>query len=578
MEKRTSSPGSSVMRRSIGRNSLTNGNKLLFPSSPVVTLREQASENYTPPPPPPPPQTSNSNNNSVEKDRPSLLPARSSRRSPSNTQDASPTRSTIDVEDYLALTKDKIDLEAELTRKEMRIAFLENLVQRYQETAEEDPSNGEESRRPMQLMRDLDQKGREIEALSNDLSAVQERNSQLEKAKESLERKLAVDRKAERDQGNHQLLQMLASKEKAVHELMDEVKQLKETNSSLQHGEEYDEVEEEVSRNKVMHMLLGKEKLIGELSHDLQMQLEKNVQLVRAMDALKSDYTQLESELFKARDEAIAMESRTTFSSCSIHQHPSVASEYELLDSIIGDLTFGGEGEGMIAKSLSLDSHSPFENLSSGVTSTQSAETDVGEVHAQLEREMERVSELTEKLQQYEEELQQSAALIMSREKDISTLISTQQSILHDHANLRTDFVEMKKEKMVLQGRVTDLEAEIRRLQERLLGLKDDLHSSQLSELRIGRISSEDLCSFGLKASELEDDGELEEEERAEEGFNYAGLKFLEFTEPLFQQLILVRSIIVLLCISKLINLIGIYCYETKDEGSEDRTTETAKN
>ena len=278
------------------------------------------------------------------------------------------------------------------------------------------------------------------------------------------------------------------------------------------------------------------DKIITDMSHELQAAHAENAQLKREVDEYRCKCIDLESELFKVKDEAIAADSQSARRTSS-----TVTNEYDLLYSILDGLTIGPirESNGMTKEGSAIEVGSSAYNTLATDNSVQSShETeseDMDSRHAK-DREFNKYPELVDHLSALEEQLQESTMIVVHREKEISTLIAAQQSFLEEQAYLRKEIHELRQQKIDAQSRMNEYEEKMRLLKVEISELKNRQHRLQLENLKY----SSSVPPM-LKATVSTDTEEFPD------SYDYANLSLSEFNEVVIQKLILVSKLTSLL-------------------------------
>ena len=275
------------------------------------------------------------------------------------------------------------------------------------------------------------------------------------------------------------------------------------------------------------------ERIILSMSNELQDSHEENAKLKREVDEFRLRCHDLESELFKMKDEAIVANSQLTQRASS-----EVTSEYELLYSILDGLTIGpSRGTSGSAKDGSLADIAFSTNTTvatdNSAQSSHETESEDLDNRQPKDREYAKHSDFLEQLVALEEQLQESTMIIVHREKEISTLIAAQRSFLDEQTYLRKEVHEVRQQKIDAQSQIAEYEEKLRLLKVEVSELKNRLHKLQLENLKYTNISPPVLNS--TSSTDLEE---------FPDSYDYANLPLSEFNEIIIQKLILVKLII----------------------------------
>lgn len=273
------------------------------------------------------------------------------------------------------------------------------------------------------------------------------------------------------------------------------------------------------------------DRIIMDLSNDLQASHAENAQLKREVDDYRCKCTDLESELFKMKDEAIAADSQLARRTSS-----TVASEYDLLYSILDGLSVGSirESVGATRDGSATDVGTAVYNTTATDNSVQSShETESEDMDSrhQKDRDFHKYPELMDHVSALEEQLQESTMIVVHREKEISTLIAAQQSFLEEQTYLRNEIHELRQQKIDAQSRINEYEDKIRLFKVEISELKNRQHRLQLENLKYS--SSVPPLLKASASSEIEEFPDT---------YDYANLSLSEFNEVIIQKLIMVRN------------------------------------
>lgn len=281
--------------------------------------------------------------------------------------------------------------------------------------------------------------------------------------------------------------------------------------------------------------LTHKQALVEALSADLEATQRQNDEYKRQAADLRSQFDSVQTELFACRDQNIALGSN--IAQLTRHKSPNVASEYDTLHAIIGDMfpeplsrtsPITPPSIHRIESDKESDSNQSDAGQSKGSANEDHVEA-MDELRTQLEAELKRAAFC-------EEQLEQSALVLVSREKEISALIASQLSILGDHEQLRAESAEERAYRNRLQTQVDTVTEANARLVGELAQLKDKYFGAQMASLK-----KEAELSLGSRS--MDSDGDEDEEDGAfKDSLDYASLLPGDFTEALTQKLLLVGS------------------------------------
>jgi chromosome segregation ATPase len=272
-------------------------------------------------------------------------------------------------------------------------------------------------------------------------------------------------------------------------------------------------------------VLTERDQVIRDLSRDLYESQSQNITLKRELEDCRFKHDELERELFRAKDEAIILSSRVAQTASE-----EVTAEYDLLRSILDGIDFQTHKD-IVVSSASLNSIEASEIVPSAPPSSESIEPNesIREIASQLEKEQSKKTELIERLTLFEQELQQSTLVIISREKEISTLIAAQQAFLEEQTHLRRELNESRHQKIDLQNLMAQHDEKNRSLKVEMTELRNRLHEAQLEQMKA-------MMPVSLHRRQTSEDYV----DAYVDSYDYSHMNISDFSDVVIQKLILV--------------------------------------
>jgi chromosome segregation ATPase len=293
-------------------------------------------------------------------------------------------------------------------------------------------------------------------------------------------------------------------------------------------------INRESKKSKELAALLReKEHVIEEMTADLNEVVVKSNEFKRDVDELRTKLAETQSELYQSKDTIIALNS--TISHYNASMSPHVSSEYDLLDSIIGDLK--------IDTTLLTPVHRIESDHSESSTPKESKGSDVDEgtleLLADIKRDLDFEKKTSAKLQ---EQLDQCVTINLSREKELSSLVTAQDSYLRERLQLQEELHEVRQDCARLRDKYDGMTLTNKKVQHELSVSKEMYVALQMEVMKKDAAASSDKISRSISRSNTD----TEEEPLVEfkDSFDYGSVAVADLTKSNTQSLLLVHCVL----------------------------------